>query len=428
MQLLGNLGQNRLSVTFFAGLLLRLVCMPFCAHSDLLSMYWRSHIALNRGSYSINLSPAQVLHDLFLWLQTPLLSSPDVIWPSKLNVTLPLALSQIENWALVIGRPQIYRALFLFKVPYLLFDLGCLVVLFYMFRREHHKRFRALSFWWLNPILIFSTYVFSRFDVVALFFVLLSLLLFQKNRFVGSLLLLGAGIILRLHPIFLLPFYIFTVAPISWKTVKLFAAGILCFLVLELASQFSGGYSRTVQLANWSYPHHFLLAAQLPVSSWDTIYLFPLFYFLLLLHCMSNTNRNYHNLQRYGLVCLLLLFATAASGQSPHYWTWFIPFLTLVVVEDDRLKYLSYLQFILLLVYSFIGGRSTAGYLFASISPDFFWSLPNPAEIIGQHVPIETFISLARTALSAVTLWMAYLAFRQVKTNIPLYPGAKSSK
>lgn len=412
---------------FFAGLLLRLLCMPFCAHSDLLSVYWRSHVFLNHG-IRFGLSPIQILHDLFSWLLTPLLPSSSVTWPTELGMTSHMTLSQIDNWALVIGRPQIYQALFLFKVPYLLFDLGCLAILFQMFRGEPRKRFRALSFWWLNPILIFGAYVFARHDVIALFFVLLSLLLFQKNRFVGSLLLLGAAIILRLHPIFLLPFYIFAVAPTSWKTVKLFAAGILCFLVVELVSQFFGGYSHTMQLANWSYPYHFLLAAQLPVSSWDTIYLFPLFYFLLLLHCMSNTNRNYHNLQRYGLVILLLLFATTASGQSPHYWTWFIPCLTLVVVEDDRLKYLSYLQFIFLLVYSFIGGRSTAGYLFASISPDFFWSLPSPAEIIGQYVPIETFISLVRTALSAVTLWMAYLAFRQIKTDIPLYPGAESGK
>jgi hypothetical protein len=116
-------------------------------------------------------------------------------------------------------------------------------------------------------------------------------------------------------------------------------------------------------------------------------------------------------------MALLLLFATAYSGQSPHYWTWFLPFLTLEVVEDQRLLPLHITQVLCLLVYSFIGGRSTAGYLFASISSDFFWSLPSPVEIIGQFASPEMVISLARTAFSAVTFWMVFLCYKGISAS-----------
>ena len=418
-------GRNRLWVVFWAGLLARLLCMPFLAHSDLLSVYWRSHMFLDEG-LRLGISPIQILHDLFLWGLAPLLPSPETTWPPGLRTVSHLTLSQIENWALVIQRPQIYRALFLFKLPYLVFDVGCVTVLSRLYRGESRRQLRAMTFWWLNPVLMFSTYSFARHDVIALFFMLASLLAFRRNRSVASLLLLGVAVALRLYAIFLLPFYVLAAAPSGWKRLKLLAAGMLFYLLLDLAFQLSRGFSPTVQRASWSKPHSFLLAAQLPLSSWDTIYLFPLVYILLLLHCVSNTSRNFHNLQRYGLVSLLLLFSTAASGQSPHYWTWFIPFLTMVVTEDMRIMRLSCLQTALLVVYSFIGGRSTAGYLLASISPDFFWGLPSPAEAIARHVAIDALISLARTALSAVTLWMAYLAFRQIKTSIPLYPGRQT--
>jgi hypothetical protein len=120
---------------------------------------------------------------------------------------------------------------------------------------------------------------------------------------------------------------------------------------------------------------------------------------------------------QYSLIALLLLYATAYTGQSPHYWTWCLPFLAITVAEDRRLLPLHVVQVACLVVYSFIGGRATAGYLFAPIAPDFFWSLPGPVEVISRFASPETVISLGRTAFSAVTLWMVYLVFRRMKIS-----------
>ena len=111
---------------------------------------------------------------------------------------------------------------------------------------------------------------------------------------------------------------------------------------------------------------------------------------------------------------MLLLFAFAALGQSPHYWVWLAPFAVLVMGRDRRLVPLHCAQCALLAMYSIVGGSSTAGYLLGVVSPDFFWSLPSPTEMIGRYMPVEMFVSLAHTALSAVTLYMAFMVFQKI--------------
>ena len=153
------------------------------------------------------------------------------------------------------------------------------------------------------------------------------------------------------------------------------------------------------------------------IAAWDNIYVFPLLYFLLLLHRLYNREFGYQSMVQYSLIALLLLFATGYSGQSPQYWTWFLPLLAIVAAEDRHLVPLHIIQIGCLVIYSFIGGRSTAGYLFAPLYPGFFWSLPSPAEIIQRFTSPEVTISLARTLFSAISLWIVFLIFRRIKVT-----------
>jgi hypothetical protein len=58
-----------------------------------------------------------------------------------------------------------------------------------------------------------------------------------------------------------------------------------------------------------------------------------------------------------------------------------------------------------------------AGYLFAPIAPDFFWSLPSPVEVFDRYYPPDVVISLTRSALTAATLWMAFLVLLRMKSS-----------
>lgn len=405
-------------VIFWAGLLLRLLLMPFFAHSDLLTGYWSAHLWTDHQRFEdIGLEvPIRSLHAAFLWALGPALPQSETIWPAELDEKPLDALSSTEDWRLIISDGQMYRVLFLFKLPYLAFDLGCLIVLGFLVQPAKARRL-VIAAWWLNPVLIFGTYVFARHDVITQFFILLSLLQLSRDKAIWALGWLGIAISLRYYPALLLPLYVLSVRLRRKQWILLILLGLAPFLLAELYGRISGGFSTFRWLI--ALPHNsYLLSARLPIAMWDNLYLFPLFYFLLVIHRIYQPDRSWDSLVSYSMLCMLLLFAFAATGQSPHYWVWLVPFVVLGASADPHLLPLHYAQCILLLLYSFVGGRSTAGYLLGAVSPDFFWSLPGPGEIVGQYISMELFVSLAHTALTAVTLYMAYAVFQKIKINV----------
>lgn len=402
------------------GLAIRLLCMPFTANSDLLYTYWDAHqIAYHHQQVGFQFV-SNYLHAGYLWLITSLLPPIDTIWVHlvenpELNPYLGLQVTSLQGWFDFINQSHVYRTLFLLKLPYLLFDLGCAYLLYKMGSDRLSSR-RIFTFWWLNPIVIFAVYIFGRHEVIALFLIVLSLFLIKQEKYILGILTLVLAMAIRYYAIFLLPFFIFSIYPTWRKRLILLFAGILFLLAINLLGLVLFGFIDIGSLVN--LPHsNYLLSLKLPIAPWDNLYIFPMVYILLLLHRIYNLECNQDSLVRYSLVVLLILFATAYSGQSPHYWTWFLPLLAVVIAEDRDLIPLHIAQIICLVGYSMLGGRSTAGYLFAPISPEFFWSLPSPVEILQRFGSPEAVISLARTAFSAVSLWMSFMVFHRIKTT-----------
>jgi hypothetical protein len=401
----------------WVGLLARLLVMPFATHSDLLGMYGITYQAAQRARFAFGLQALLgYFHLAYFWLITPLLPSAGTLWVHPF-------FTSFTDWFEFISYPRVYRFLFLFKLPYLFFDLACAWLLYRLGSNNTRPRL-MFKLWWFNPILFFAIYIFGRHEVIALFFILLSIYLIRHERQTWGLLALGIAIAIRYYAIFLLPFYLLSIHP-AWKErLQGVGIGLAPWFILNIMTWLMSGLPEVTHLAN--LPHdNYLLSMKLAITAWDNLYIFPLLYFLLILHRLYNREYGLRSMQRYSLVVLLLLFATAATGQSPQYWTWFLPLLVLEIAEDNRLLPLHIAQIACLTIYSFIGSRATAGYLFASISPSFFWSLPSPVEIIGRFASPEIVISLARTAFSAVTFWMAYLIFQQLPiTSRHIYTDA----
>lgn len=395
--------------------------MPFAAHSDLMSIFWSAHRITYDQRLAVRLQALlRYFHAGYLWLLTPTLPPTDSLWVHHaddplLNPFVSPEAASTGAWFDFVSHPQVYRTLFLLKLPYLFFDLACAFLLYRLGSNNRESRL-MFKFWWLNPILFFATYVFGRYEVLALFFILLSIYLVKEGRWKAGLLALGVAIAIRYYAIFLLPFYVLSLQP-GWKRrVQGTIIGLAPWFTVNLVTWALAGSAEARELIN--LPHsNYLLSMKLQIAAWDNLYIFPLLYFLLILHRLYNREVGLGSLQQYGLVALLLLFATARIGQSPQYWTWFLPLLAVGVAEDRHLLPLHVAQILCLAVYNFIDLRATAGYLFAPVAPDFFWSLPSPVEVIGRFASPEVVISLAHTVFSAITLWMAYLVCRHLKTT-----------
>src|SRR3990170_8189848 len=182
------------------GLLIRLLVMPFTAHSDLLTVYQRAHLILAGRSIK-GLGPRlfNYIHAAFLLLVRPFLPYATIWGDPKLQATLGV------DWLGFVNQPSAFRALFLFKLPYLAIEV--LVIWLLLKLTEPDRRLQVLVFWILNPIVIFSTYIFWRFDVITVSLLLAALYMAKKGWNNRAVAILGIAVLLRVYPIILiLPF------------------------------------------------------------------------------------------------------------------------------------------------------------------------------------------------------------------------------
>ncbi len=387
------------------GLLIRFTFMPIAFHLDLLSVYQRSSLVAWGKTLWLGIGQTFIhyVHALFLLIFEPLIPYFGSILPARTG------LASWRGWELFVSHPNVFRTLFLFKVPYLIFDLGCAFLLLAIFLKPR-KGLAAFKFWMLNPVVIFAAFIFSRYEPVAIFFILLSLYYARKNLLAKSLLSLGIAIITRLYPLILLPFFVIILGKGLRQRLKLVFWGLLPFGIMIALSRLFYGVSGVESLAK-SYHASYLMSLRFPLGiAYDVIFIFFAGYTILFLYAYFNTDHSFVNLWKSVLCVLLFFFAT--SFFHPQYFMWLIPFLTLQVVEDRKFIGLFAIQILCWIVYTFQWKEALAGYLFLPLNPSYFMSLRSPFDIINQYYSAANFIGIFRSILSGTCLWMIYLVLK----------------
>jgi hypothetical protein len=163
-----------------AGVVLRLIIMPFFAHVDLFSEARRVFFVLE-NDYLFDNSHRFVVFYI------------EVIFAafSTLFIDVTQGLFHIENpaesvanlvdYGYFLNDPNIYRHLFFFKLPYFIFDIATALIIWKFVDKPEHRKI-ALLIWLFNPLTLFSTYIFGRFEVISLFFLAASALQLKADR------------------------------------------------------------------------------------------------------------------------------------------------------------------------------------------------------------------------------------------------------
>ncbi len=386
------------------GLLIRLIVMPITTHGDLLSIYHRAHLLLD-GSNVKGLGPSffNVIHAGFLWVFRPLLPYSSMWGDTKAKTLLAF------DWLAFVNQTAVFRELFIFKLPYLLFEI--LVIWMLIKLTEPERVEKVVAFWVLNPIVIFSAYIFGRFDMITVFLLLSSLYfakLGMKNR---SLLMLGLSALLRIYPIVLvLPFALILESDFK-KRVRLGLVGLFPLLASMAVGWAQGqiGIIRGIApMGHLAYP----LAMKFFLGLNDRLYIFVLIYSLILLFLYIEPQIGFKNLVQYSFYVLALFFAT--SFFHPHYLIWIVPFMAFYF---DIPKFQSVYRLLLVgwVIYTFQWGRDLAGSLLAPLSPAFFWSTLSPSEWINHYYPSVQIIGMGRSFFSATCLALVYLVWKKHK-------------
>lgn len=397
--------------------ILRLLLMPFFAHVDLFSEYRRVHYVIDNGLYLAHTTRIFTFYVevLFSYLSHPFAPSSNISFylPDPSNST-----ASVPDYFLFLQDPNVFRYLFLFKLPYLCFDLGIAAVL-WRFIDDIKIRRVALLLWLFNPITIYATYIFGRFEVIGIFFIALTALQLKNGRiFLGAtcfaFALLSREIYLLLTPFFLIACLDFkdhwlknllVLLTLTIIVAGLYQAPITLIQTFGNADPFfnpdadHNPFNKLFSLEiHWFYPVVFGLGA-CAVYAWEIA-------------------KSHSHDERFVIVCALALFVYfAINDHSIHYSAWLVVFPLLALHYGKKL-FFPFLIFcgcwFILSLFKTDNGVFTL-FLAAPLSMEFAYTGVFPVWLMQNvesgGVVITRGIESLRT-LYALT--MAYFAYKMV--------------
>ena len=173
-------------LTLGIAIVLRLGLMPFFGHVDLYSEARRVFYAIENGYYFDHSYRFVVFYiEIFFSAISTLFID---VTPGLFHLSDPTqSTSNLTDYRFFLDDPNVYRHLFFFKLPYLIFDIATAIVIWNFIDKPEHKKI-AVLIWLFNPVTLFATYIFGRFEVISLFFLALSALQLKYDRvFLASL-------------------------------------------------------------------------------------------------------------------------------------------------------------------------------------------------------------------------------------------------
>ena len=243
---------------------------------------------------------------------------------------------------------DLFDLIFLFKLPLFFADLGVLYVLLKSF--PYHKN-RVYIYYFLNPIIIYTTYIHSQLDIIptALLFYGIYLLVLNKHK--RSSLVFGFALATKIHIIIALPLIFFYLYKI--KNIKIAFNYILIslsiFLLLDLPFLFSDGFIQMVLLNSKQsllFDSFYAIGSVnilLPIAAMLSIYF----------HFFNQKKVNNDLLYFYFGILFTATIFFIYSG--PAWYVWMIPFISMYFIKNDNKKSrLLYIGFIVSYLVFFI--------------------------------------------------------------------------
>lgn len=304
-----------------------------------------------------------------------------------------------------------FRFIFIMKFPYLIFD-GLVAFLLLKMRNGVEEMPLGLKFWILNPVVIYSAYMFGQFDIIPALFILLSLYFAGSGNSRLSVLSLGIGGGFKIVPLILLPIAASLLGNTMIQRIKLCFFGLLPFLLLiVLLWAFSGA---DVFRAVFPSVLTGKIGAGLNLKMLFLKIIFITGYTFILAHSYFKRPNTMEAIRKrltdYYLIVLLLLFLMLASP-SFHYIVWITPVFALKVSEQKAL-----LKWVLLFIAAVIPITIITKYLWAGLlaplHPQFFLSLPGPEQVMGSFIPYYYVVFLAQIVFWVSAVWIIFQTVR----------------
>jgi hypothetical protein len=456
------------------GLALRLLVLPLAVHPDLLAAYDRVRL-LDRGTlhwFDLHLQVVPIgLHWLFAHLfGTGLPVLDGLPWPTTARDTV------FEVVACELTRPGALLDLCLWKLPYVLADLGCGLLCWRL--AAPAQRTATLRLWMLHPFLIYVSALFGKYEALMALPFLLGWLDLRRGREERAFVLFGCAVAMRLYPLlFVLPMALcasrsprrrlellalalvpttlalvccatrsdvsWLLAPIgavvAWRLYRLvrgrrfeWIAGAAAAALAALALPRLAG-----SLDNAAYPvlpilkhASYLLRGRVALSSTESILLFLGAWGFVVLWALRTARARVDESARIEDVAdagLLATLAFVAFGFSlPQYEYLLVPLLLLQLqrLREARLAHAAQLAGLFLLLLDSPGGDRTT-WLFLPLAPDVVPLTRPPQPLLADATFNIPWVSVGRTLLVLGTAWLAIDLLRTRARREPVRVDAR---
>lgn len=414
MKLLRTLFNSKL---FLLGLLVRLMVMPFTAHYDLRGINFAvfqlpfNHII---NIYEVAKSgPIDYItnvnfgREYFIYPPLTYFTLGSFMWVLK-----PLYGHEFINWIggygndlyLVLTHPQVFRYLFLMKLPYLAFDIFMLWCLFKFAKGEADQK-KMLLYWWLNPIVIFLPYMWGQFDIIPASLSVLAIWIMRKNPVRGAL-VMGIAAAFKNYPLMFLPLIILSVAKDVKQGMRMFLAGTFPFIATVLPFAWHSFFRETV-LFSWQSQK--MLDFMWAIGGDIGIYPFVIGYSLIAFWSFYFARKAK---DAEGPLVMSLLWYYATTSFHQQWFMWALPFLVIYAVKSKAfLPILIWTVALFFLRLISIQANATTE-LFVWLSPAID-DLPKSRTLVGMLYDIHKVRNLVSSFYVATSLWVSLLIARK---------------
>jgi len=396
------------------GLVVRGLLMPFAFHPDLPWFAYGSHLMVFHGEvpgdFWVDTLP-RVVYAATIWVFRPFFASHEWIWPHEWMLLSSVgAETPADLWMRVASAPQIHLALVLLKVPHLLFDLISAALILFLLKEKKSAALWAFGFWMLNPISLYVSYIYGRYDVMAAPFVLLTLYFFRRQRPLIALLVAGLAMSARLVHIVWAPFILFG-ALSQLRAQKRLWVGVSLLCAFGIFLLGSGILLQVLKFAE-ALHGQYLLMARIHILLNDALVLFVIAYLLIFFGAFERGLRTTEVFWKYSTITMLTMFALTFF--HPQFFFALLPFLAIEIGENPRLLLYHSLQVVGYIVYLFNWGAQTTWWLFLPVDAAFFSRIPPPEKLLEPLISPIALIAIFRSVLTAASLWMAYVICRTI--------------
>ncbi len=310
---------HKILFILIVGLLIRIVLMPFFAWEDIIFTYQRAYeVAFNGENLLIYGQPLSHLIEVInLYIY-------DIFFKS--NNLLPLSRFRSEN-------PYINFNLFFFKLPYLLFDILSFFLLKKLLK-DKKSQIISLAFYFLNPMLIFSVYIFGRYETFPIAFMLISLYFIKKNKLILSTLTFALAILSRTSFIILVPIYFILIGKNSRQKLLISTLTLLPFAFTVLYKVIVLNNLSGIKWLLDGHHVNFLLGSKFESGVGTNIYPFIISYSITIYFAIKDWIRNKSNWEKFTFYFFIILAQYyALCYYHPQYLSWIIPLIAILLVN-----------------------------------------------------------------------------------------------